>query len=33
MGKGFLEEVTFGFYRIWAGRVVEARQFQVVGTN
>lgn len=32
-GKDFLEEVTFGFDRVWAGGVVGAREFQVAATD
>lgn len=33
MRKGFLEEVTFEFDRVWTGGGVEARGFQVGGTD
>lgn len=33
VGKGFLEEVTFGFDEVWVGGEVGAGGFQVAGTD
>lgn len=33
VGKDFLEEVTFGFDRVWEGGVVGAREFQVADAD